>query len=295
MNSIEHNLVDAPNLAPEMENATASMERTPILGALSSLRLHWPEYLMEAGLLGAFMVSACIFGALYEFPYSLVHQSVMSSVLRRLLMGLSMGLTAVSIIYSPWGRQSGAHINPSVTLTFFRLGKIKFWDAVFYIAAQSVGAVLGVCLVAVFLSRELADPAVRYVVTVPGPSGPWVALVAEFLIAFLLMSVVLHASNHHHLNRYTGLFAGVLVATYITLEAPFSGMSMNPARTLGSAVSADLWKSYWIYLTSPPLGMLTAAELYLWCRGRTAVKCCKLHHDACKRCIFCGANGGFSS
>jgi aquaporin Z len=296
MNSIEHNLVmDAPNLAPETETTAATLEQAPKLGALSSLRLHWPEYLMEATLLGAFMVSACIFGALYEFSRSPVHQSIMSGFLRRLLMGLSMGSTAIAIIYSPWGKQSGAHINPSVTLTFLRLGKIKIWDAVFYIAAQFTGAVCGVYLVARFLGREISDPAVRYVVTVPGPHGPWVALASEFIIAFGLMTVVLHISNHHRLDRYTGLFAGLLVATYITLEAPFSGMSMNPARTLGSAVPPMIWDGLWIYLTAPPLGMLAAAELYLWHRDHAAVKCCKLHHNNDKRCIFCGANGGFAS
>jgi aquaporin Z len=109
-----------------------------------------------------------------------------------------------------------------------------------------------------------------------------------------MMTVVLNASNHHKLHRYTGLFAGMLVATYITLEAPFSGMSMNPARTMGSAYSADIWKAIWVYFTAPPLGMLTAAEIYLWHSGRASVKCCKLHHDNSKRCIFCGANGGFA-
>ncbi len=250
---------------------------------------------MEAGLLGAFMVSACIFGALYEFPHSPVRQAITSQLFRRMLMGISMGLTAIAIIYSPWGKQSGAHINPSVTFTFFRLGKVKLWDAIFYIAAQFTGAVLGVLFVVQFLSKEISDPAVRYVVTVPGPHGPWVALLAEFIIAFGLMSTVLYFSNHHRLDRYTGLFAGLLVATYITLEAPFSGMSMNPARTFGSGFSAEVWNGLWIYLTAPPLGMLTAAELYLWCKGRLAVKCCKLHHDNNRRCIFCGANGGFAS
>jgi aquaporin Z len=263
--------------------------------AIAALRNHWPEYLMEAGLLGAFMVSACVFGALYEFPQSPIHQAIMSPVLRRLLMGMSMGLTAIAIIYSPWGKQSGAHINPSVTFTFYRLGKIKAWDALFYITAQFLGAILGVLLVARFLGKQLSDPAVRYVVTLPGPDGPWVALSAEFTIAFILMSAVLYSSNHHRLGRYTGLFAGLLVATYITLEAPFSGMSMNPARTVGSAFPPMIWDGLWIYLTAPPLGMLAAAELYLWRRGRLAVKCCKLHHDNDKRCIFCGANGGFVS
>ena len=303
MNRTDNNLAidtgnnETPNLAlTQMQMPTRiATSPAPKLGAVASARLHWPEYLMEAGLLGAFMVSACVFGALYEFPQSPVHKAIMSGTLRRFLMGISMGSTAIAIIYSPWGKQSGAHINPSVTFTFFRLGKIKAWDALFYVTAQFLGAVLGVLLVARFLGKQLADPAVRYVVTLPGPDGPWVALFAEFTIAFILMSAVLYFSNHHRLDRYTGLFAGLLVATYITLEAPFSGMSMNPARTFGSALPPMIWDGLWIYLTAPPLGMLAAAEVYLWRKGRLAVKCCKLHHENDKRCIFCGANGGFAS
>lgn len=295
MNGIEQNSADALNLALEIMPAVVASPQPPKLGALASLRVHWPEYLMEAALLGAFMVSACVFGALYEFPQSPVHQAIMSGFLRRFLMGVTMGLTAIAIIYSPWGKQSGAHINPSVTLTFFRLGKIKFWDALFYIAAQFTGAALGVFLVAQFLGREVSDPGVRYVVTTPGPRGSGVALVAEFIIAGILMLAVLSFSNHHSFAGYTGLVAGLLVATYITLEAPFSGMSMNPARTFGSALPPMIWDGLWVYLTAPPLGMLFAAELYLWRKGQQAVMCCKLHHNNDKRCIFCGANGGFGS
>jgi aquaporin Z len=287
-------LVDTPNLEDERPPNLVATPQRPKLGAMASLRFHWPEYLMEAGLLGAFMVSACVFGAVYEFPGSPVHQAILSGLLRRLLMGISMGLTAIAIIYSPWGKQSGAHINPSVTFAFFRLGKIKGWDALFYIAAQFVGAVVGVVLVALFLGQALADPAVRYVVTVPGQNGPWIALLSEFTIAFGLMSTVLYFSNHHRLDGYTGLFAGLLVATYITVEAPFSGMSMNPARTFGSALPPMVWSGLWVYLTAPPLGMLAAAEVYLWRKGKQGVKCCKLHHNSGKRCIFCGANGGFA-
>lgn len=248
---------------------------------------------MEAWGLGTFMVSACVFGAVYEFPGSAVRQAIDSDLLRRMLMGISMGLTAIAIIYSPWGKQSGAHINPSVTLTFVRLGKIKALDALAYVLAQFAGAALGVWLVARSLGRGLSDPAVRYVVTLPGEHGWIVAMLAEFSIAFGMMSAVLYFSNHHRLDRYTGLFAGTLVAIYITLEAPFSGMSMNAARSFGSALSADIWNGFWIYVTAPPLGMLAAAELYLWRNGKSAVKCCKLHHHNDKRCIFCGANGGF--
>ena len=129
-----------------------------------------------------------------------------------------------------------------------------------------------------------AHPAVKYVATRPGPNGTGVAFAAELIISFLLMWVLLRVSNIARLARFTGLFAGVLVAVYISLEAPLSGMSMNPARTFGSAVAANAWDSLWIYFTAPPLGMLLAGEIYL--RGGHKVFCAKLHHHNNKRCIF---------
>ena len=107
---------------------------------------------------------------------------------------------------------------------------------------------------------------VRYAVTVPGAYGVGVAWVAELAIAFGLMTIILRVSNSP-LARYTGLCAGALVATYITFEGPVSGMSMNPARTLGSALAAHDWTALWVYFTAPPLGMLAAAEVYLRIRG----------------------------
>jgi aquaporin Z len=250
---------------------------------------HWPEYLMEAGGLGTFMISACVFTAILWHPASPVPQAVTDPLLRRLLTGIAMGLTAIGIIYSPWGQQSGAHLNPAVTLTFFRLGKVEAWDALFYILAQFVGGATGVALAAALLSQPVAHPAVNYVATIPGMAGPMLAFVAEVAISFILMSVVLRIANTPYLARYTGLFAGALVATYITVEAPLSGMSMNPARSFGSALVAQLWTSLWIYFTAPPLGMLAAAELYRLQRGVQAVICAKLHHHNSKRCIFrCG-------
>ena len=253
---------------------------------LKSVRDHWPEYLMEAFGLGTFMVSACMFGTLLEHPSSPVHQAIASPTARRGLMGLAMGLTAIGIIYSSWGQRSGAHINPGVTLTFLRLGKIYPIDAGFYLVAQFAGGALGVLLSAAFLRELLADPAVNYVVTVPGTRGVGVALLAELVISFGLMLTVLISSNSVRLHRLTGLFAGVLVATYILLEAPLSGMSMNPARTLASALSAQLWTALWVYITAPVLGMLLAAELYIRWRGAHAVLCAKLNHHGHSRCIF---------
>ena len=142
-----------------------------------------------------------------------------------------MGGTAISLIYSGWGSRSGAHFNPAVTLTFARLGRVAPRDAVGYVAAQFAGGIAGVLAVRLIAGNLLADASVRYAVTEPGPPGVGVALGAEALISFMLMSVVLALSSHERLGRWTGVCAGLLVATFITVEAPLSGMSMNPART----------------------------------------------------------------
>jgi len=243
---------------------------------------------MEASELGVFLISACVFVVLLEHPSSAVRQMIPDPTLRRVLTGIAMGLTAISIVYSPWGKQSGAHFNPSVTLTFWRLGKVATWDAVFYVVAQFAGAIVGVLISAAVMGEFIAHPDVNYVAMLPGSGGTPIAFAAEFAIAFGLMTVVLAVSSTPRLARYTGLCCGVLVATYISVEAPLSGMSMNPARTFGPALVAQMWDGLWVYFTAPPLGMLMAAQVYLGLTGPAGIGCAKLNHQNRKRCIFCG-------
>jgi aquaporin Z len=112
------------------------------------------------------------------------------------------------------------------------------------------------------------------------------AFAAEVLITFVLMTVVLAVANDPRTNRYTGMAAGACVALFITFEAPVSGMSMNPARSLGSAVASGRFENLWIYFVAPPLGMLVAAEARIRLRGLGSVLCAKLHHGNPARCIF---------
>jgi aquaporin Z len=258
----------------------------PATGPVDALRRHWPEYLMEAAGLGLFMVSAGLFGTLLFHPGSPLVLLLPDPLVRRALMGVIMGLTAIGLIYSPWGQQSGAHLNPAVTLTFWRLRKVAAWDAVFYVLAQFVGGALGVLAVLALLGPAFADPPVSYLTTMPGTAGIGVALLAEAAISFGLMVTILSTTNSAALMRLTGVFAGCLVALYITFEAPLSGMSMNPARTLASAAPAGVWDAVWIYFIAPPLGMLLAAEAYVRRCGIAAVYCAKLHHDTLRPCIF---------
>ena len=247
----------------------------------------WVEYLIEAAGLGLFMISACSFGILLFHPASPAAGAIHDPLLRRFLMGCAMGVTSVALVYSPWGRRSGAHFNPAVTLSFFRLGKVAPRDLAAYVAAQFAGGILGVAAASRIFGAPLSDPAVRYVVTQPGPWGPAGAFAAELAITFVLFSVVLRLANHPRWMGFAGIVAGLFVAAYITLESPVSGMSMNPARSFGSAFSAMEWNALWIYFTAPPLGMLAAAELFLRRRRPADSFCAKMLHDDAYRCIFC--------
>ena len=132
--------------------------------------------------------------AMLEHPASPLHGACSPDpMMRRVLMGIAMGLTAAAIIYSPWGRRSGAHMNPAVTLTFLRLGKDRGRDALAYVGAQFVGGVS---------SASRSPPFVlRHWIAAPGGelrrhrararSGHGAAFAAEAAISFVMMLVVL--------------------------------------------------------------------------------------------------------
>lgn len=250
------------------------------------LRRHWPEYLAEAAGLGLFMIAASSCASLLEHPASPVRQALDEAFVRRVVMGLAMGATAIALIYSPLGARSGAHLNPATSVTFWRLGTLHGVDAGAYIAAQFIGAVAGMVISRQLFQAWIAAPEVHYVATLPGPWGSLPAFAAEVVITFVLMTTVLRVSNHPTRARYTGVFAGGLVALYIAFEAPISGMSLNPARSFGPALLAGEFDTLWIYFVAPPTGMLLAAERYIRTRGLRAVFCAKLHHHSSSRCIF---------
>jgi aquaporin Z len=243
-------------------------------------------YLLEAALLGTFMVSACTVTAALEYPASPIRGAIDTAFARRAIIGIAMGVTAVLLIYSPWGRRSGAHMNPAVTLGFLRLGRIGARDAAGYVAAQFVGGAGGVALMAIALGPRLMHASVNYVATVPGRGGALPAWLGEFAIALLMMTTVLQLNRFPSLAPYTGWFAGALVALYITFEAPLSGMSLNPARTFGSAVVGQVWTALWIYFTAPTLGMLAAVELHRVLSRRRHALCAKLSHCTNLPCVF---------
>jgi aquaporin Z len=233
-----------------------------------------------------FVLAAGVAAVLIEAPDSPLRSRLPDGRTRLLVMGLAMGTTVVALVYSPLGARSGGHFNPAVTLAFFRLGKVRPADAAAYVLAQFAGGVAGTLVAGALLGAAFRDPPVRAVTTVPGAAGAAAAFAAEAAMTFVQMSVILLASNHRRLSSCTGVLAAALVALYITIEAPVSGMSLNPARSFGPALAAGALDSFWIYLLAPPLGMLAAAETFARRRGVRAVLCAKLYHGTAARCIF---------
>jgi aquaporin Z len=254
--------------------------------ARSAFSQHWRLYLYEGAELTLFMISACVCTVFLFHPGYSAIRIIPDPILRRILMGIGMGITAILIIHSPMGKSSGAHFNPAITLTYLRLRKIGIWDAIFYVLFQFAGGVFGVGVSWLVLGKPLADPGVEYAVTIPGKYGTSAAFAAELFMAALLMGVVLITSNRPRFAPYTSYGVGILIAFYILFFAPVSGFSINPARTLGSAVFANIWTAEWVYFTAPLIGMLGVAETYLRSFGADRILCAKLHPDPAYPCPF---------
>src|SRR5215831_13332492 len=185
-----------------------SGEQKHKLNAVTSLRLHWPEYVMELTEMGLYLFFTCIFATLLQHPASPIRHLLPNSFVRRAAFGISVVATIVANILTPWGKQSGGHLNPAMTFAFYRLGKVEFWDAIFYGVAQFAGATAGVVIASSLLWNAPGNPAIRYAATLPGMYGASVAFIAEMTISFALMLTILFASNHTVLSRYTPYFVG---------------------------------------------------------------------------------------
>ena len=213
---------------------------------------------------------------------------ISNPALRRLVTGLLFAGGATAVVYSPLGQRSGAHINPAITLAFWSLGKIGTRDAMAYAVAQFAGAIVGVAAAAAAWPDLVRS--VQFAATTPGDGWRWTgAFVAETVATFLLAFTIFICINKPRLASRTGLIAGALVALLVMIEAPVSGTSVNPARSLAPALFVPIVRDQWLYFVAPPLGALIAARIYRDRWGESTV-CAKLYHTARYPCPFatCG-------
>ena len=228
----------------------------------NTIKENFGLYCCEALGLGIFLFSAGLADVIVDHPAMPIHNHIHSALVRRFLIGLLMGLTALYILNSPFGKKSGAHINPSVTIVQYRLGNITAVNSIFYILFQFIGGSLGMYLIYFLMPHFIKFPSINYIVTQPSDAGVAIAFVLEFIISFILMVTVLYSNTNKQLRMLTAYFVAALITLFITFEAPYSGMSMNPARTFASAIVSGEWKSFWLYCIAPPIGMI-CGELFV--------------------------------
>ena len=185
-------------------------------------------------------------------------------------IALAFGLTVMICIYV-FGKISGAHLNPAVTIGLLVTKNISLIDSVYYIVAQVIGACLGSLLLFVCLGA----PAVTIGglgATAPGLGVSYIqAMIAECIGTFFLMLVVMGVAVDEKAEPgFAGITIGMTVATVIVVLGAFTGASINPARTFGPYLmdtllgGANLWAYFPIYLVGPILGAICAAFAYAY-------------------------------
>lgn len=251
-----------------------------------AIRVHWREYLMEAIELAALMLSLCAAGTLLYGYRSPLTRFRLNALTQSTFMGIVLAIATFLIIQSPFGRRSGAHFNPALTLAYLSVGRIHRWDALWYIFAQFTGGIAGVLLAHLIFGADLSDFPVQYVVTLPGHYGYAAAFLSEFFASSLGMVVVLVASNSKRLSPYSPIIVATTTILSFTLFRPLSTYSVNPARSFSSAMFAHLWHGLWIYFIAPCLGTIAAIVLYKKVAGPERIYCAKVFHDLRSTCPF---------
>jgi aquaporin Z len=206
-----------------------------------------------------------------------VARAVPSHSARLLITGLLFAGTGSLMAISPWGRRSGAHLNPVVTLGFWLRGHVHPHDLAGYIVAQVLGAFAGTALVRlawghVALSVDLG-------VTQPGRGLNWLAAVGvEALMTAVLVSTIFAMVASARRARWTPLVLWPVIAILVWQGAPYTGTSLNPARSLAPAALLPHWTYYEVYVAGPVLGSLVAVALFALLPDVEAVTA-KLYHD----------------
>jgi len=194
---------------------------------------------------------------------------------RRLLTGFLFGATGGLIAVSPVGKLSGAHINPVVTTAFWLKGKMGNRHALGYVLAQLGGGILGSLPLLLWggIGRS-----VEYGATLPGCGG-LAAVAGETATTFALIAGLFTFLGHRRLRSFTPLLFPFLYAVMVYMEAPLSGTSTNPARSLGPAVVSGVWRAWWVYWVGPMLGTVLALTAHrLPGLRRLEVEVAKLYH-----------------
>ena len=216
--------------------------------------------------------------AVLEAPGAPGTELIGSSALRLVLIGVAFGVLAAIVALSPLGRRSGAHLNPAVTLGFFARGHTHLHDLIGYVIAQIAGALVAAAGFAALWGHwaaELDDAR-----TAPaGTVDPWAAAGIEAALTLGLLVVIFAMVSSHRTARWTPAVVTGALSGLIWAGAPYTGASMNPARTLGPDIVSGGYPALWVYFLGPPVGALLAAGLFTLIARERPTLTAKLFHD----------------
>ena len=192
------------------------------------------------------------FALVFCGPGAVIMNDNSGGVITHVGIAITFGLIVMAMIYAI-GEQSGAHINPAVTLAFWASGSFKRKDVIPYISAQLLGALFASALLYFLFPYHSSQGA-----TIPlNSSGQ--AFVLEVILSFILMFVIIKVSTG---SKEVGTMAGIAIGGVVGLEAmfagPITGASMNPARSIAPALFSGDIQHLWLYISAPIIGMLLA-------------------------------------
>lgn len=259
------------------QDTTAEHLRPPQAG------WHWVEWLCElAG------TAILVLGGLSAVTFDFMSGSPMATLVpspswRLLVTGTLFASTGALVTISPFGRRSGAHLNPAVSLAFFTQGHLHRWDLVGYVTAQCAGGILGAALLRWCWGG--AATSVRDGLTAPGRAvTAWQASGIEAAMTGGLVLVIFSFVSSGATARWTPVAVLTVIAVFVWKLAPDTGTSLNPARSLGPALVSGDWHDYWVYVLGPLGGALAAGGLWTLVPRRTLTA--KLFHDPAYTSIF---------
>lgn len=238
---------------------------------------HWEEWWCEfAGtallLLGGLSAVCLDFG-----PNSPVARVVPGHSARLLITGLLFAGSGSLVAVSPLGRRSGAHLNPSVTLAFWRRGHVHPHDLVGYMAAQFAGAFAATVLVKWWWGAQAASVHLGVTLPRPGLSALGAVGIEAFMTALLVFAILAMVSSART-APFTPLMVWIVVAVLVWQGAPWTGTSLNPARSLAPAMLAPNVSDLWVYFVGPLTGSMAAVEVFNLLPARETLTA-KLYHD----------------